>query len=147
MINGRPVVVGLTFLAITASAELHLYGPQPVKLAERLEVPLPAEAVSANDRDKGRFSLFITVQNDRGCAWTLHTGQPPYLAAGTNRFDISNLPAGPHFGALAAGQPLALDFSVTREASGPLRLVLPSGVYSYLTPAGEFRLAVSASLR
>ncbi len=104
-------------MAITASAELHLYGPQPVELAERLEVPLPAEAVSASDHDEGRVSFFITVQNDRGCAWTLHTSQPPYLAAGTNRFVLSNLPAGPHFGALAVGLPLTLDFPVTREAA------------------------------
>ena len=147
MLNARTAFAVLMVTAITASAELPLLGPQPIRLAEHLELPLPAEAVSAKDREDGKVSLFITVQNDRGCAWTLHTAQPPYLAAGTNRFPLSRLPAGPHFGALAAGQPLALDFPVTREASSPLRLVLPSGIYSYSAPAGEFRLEAWKGLR
>ena len=147
MSSARTLFIALLFAAGTAAAERALYGPHPVKLAERLEIPIAPEAVSAQDRDAGRVSFFITAQNGHGCAWTLYTAQPPYLADGTNRFSLSGLPAGPHVGALAAGRPLALDFPVAHEVSGPLRLVIPSGIYSYSAPAGDFLLEVWKGLR
>jgi len=134
-------------MAITAFAELHLYGPQPIRLAERLEIPISPEAVSAQDRAAGRASFFITVQNGRGCAWTLLSAQPPYLADGTNRYLLAGLPQGPNFGALAAGRPLALAFPLPPDGGRPLRLILPSGIYSYSAPAGDFLLEVWKGLR
>ena len=125
-------------MAITASAELHLYGPQPVKLAERLEIPISPEAVSAIDRDAGHVSFFLTVQNDHGCAWTLYAAQPPFLTDGTNRFPLSGPPAGPHFGALAADRPLALDFPLAGKGAGPLGWPsLPASTRTLRPPASS----------
>ena len=141
------IALAVAFLAFGTSADDQpLFGPEPIRLTEKVEIPIPAEAATP-DRGSGRIALFMTVQNDRGCDWTLHTSQPPFLTDGTARFPLCEPPSGPHFGALPAGQPLALTFAVPDTRPRPLTLVLPLGVYSYSAPVGEFRLEVWKGLR
>lgn len=141
-------VTALISLAFSLSAnEIRMFGPQTIRLAEKLELPVPANAMSAQDFANGRITFFITSHNAHGCAWTLLTGQPPYLADGTNRHVVSSLPQGHHFGAIDAGKPLAMTFPLPHVPAHPLTLVFPSGIFSFSEPVGDFRLEIWKGLR
>ena len=147
MLKWMPVAA-LISLALSLSAnEIRVFGPQTIRLAEKLELPLPANAMCAQDFKNGHVTLYITCHNDHGCAWTLFTEQPPYLADGTNRFIVSALPHGPHYGALDAGKPLAMTFPTPHAPANPLMLVFPAGIISFAAPVGDFRLEIWKGLR
>ena len=143
------MVAALAFLFTVCAhgAETMIYSKE-VPNAGPIKVPIPPEAITDAEWEKGEITFYVTASNQKP-AWTIF-GMPDvmFLTDGTNKVPMKK-PTEGHMGAIQPGHPLKLTFSLPPDGKkNGVTFENTHGVYGFsVSPEKPYTFEVWKGIR
>ncbi|MCL2709724.1 MAG: hypothetical protein FWE95_02490 [Planctomycetaceae bacterium] len=135
-------------LAVYVHGSETLLFKEAVPTTGRITVPIPPEAITDAEWEKGELSFYITASNQKP-GWTIF-GMPDvmFLTDGVNKMPLKT-PADGHMGAIQPGHPLKLTFALPPLGrQNGVTFENTHGLYGFSTsPEGMYTLEVWKGIR
>ena len=121
----------LLTVTLRLAAEQVIYR-EPVRVVNKITVPIPPDFISDADVKAGKITLNITANHEKA-GWTIYGKRDTdvYVTDGETVSPLLNKPKAAHFGPLGSGFPLKLTFALPSKAKeNGMELVITKGIYA-----------------